>query len=95
MDVWVTLLAALGPALGKALYDVGKEVVKPLTGPLAERVETWARRGYDGKVDDAKVRGAVETAAKATGLTEWEGLDGYTLRRALHHLAEDWRRHWQ
>jgi len=87
MDVWVTLLAALGPALGKALYDVGKEVVKPLTGPLAEQVEAWARRGYDARVDDAKVRKAVEAAARTTGL--WEGLaDHYRLKGALHRLAE-------
>jgi formylglycine-generating enzyme required for sulfatase activity len=87
MDVWVALLAALGPALGKALYDVGKEVVKPLTGPLAEQVEAWARRGYDAKVDGARVRKAVEAAARTTGL--WEGLaDHYRLTGALHRLAE-------
>jgi len=91
MDVWVTLLAALGPALGKALYDVGKEVVKPLTGPLAELVRERMLQGYNAKVGDANVREAVEAAARATGLTRWEDLDAYTLRRALHHLAEEGR----
>jgi len=48
MDAWMTLLAALGPALAKALYEVGKEVVvKPLMGPAAERFKAWVRRGYD------------------------------------------------
>jgi formylglycine-generating enzyme required for sulfatase activity/DNA polymerase III delta prime subunit len=66
---------------------VGKEVVKPLTGPLAEQVEAWARRGYDAKVDGARVRKAVEAAARTTGL--WEGLaDHYRLTGALHRLAE-------
>jgi copper oxidase (laccase) domain-containing protein len=33
MDAGMMLLAALGPALAKALYEVGKEVVvKPLMG---------------------------------------------------------------
>jgi hypothetical protein len=91
MDVGVMLLAALGPALGKALYDVGKEVVKSLTGPLAELVRERMLQGYNAQVDDANVRESVEAAAEATGLTQWEGLDGYTLQRALHHLAEEGR----
>ena len=43
MSIGVALLAALGPALGKAVYEVGKEVVaKPLMGPAAEQVEDAA-----------------------------------------------------
>ncbi|MCK4449136.1 MAG: NACHT domain-containing protein, partial [Anaerolineae bacterium] len=88
MDAWMTLLAALGPALAKALYEVGKEVVvKPLMGPAAEQFKARVRRGYDARVDDARVRGVVEAAVKATGLTEWEDWDDYPLRAALDRLA--------
>jgi len=88
MIEWATLLAALGPALAKALHEVGKEVaVKPLVGPAGEQFKAWVRRGYDAKVDDARVRGAVEAAAKAAGLTRWEDWADYPLRAALDRLA--------
>ena len=88
MDPWMTLLAALGPALAQALYDVGKEVaVKPLVGPAAERFKARVRRGYDARVDDARVCEAVETAVEATGLTRWEDWADYPLRAALDRLA--------
>ena len=76
MDLGMTLLAMLGPALAKALYEVGKEVVaKPLMGPAAGRFNAWV----DARVDDVKVCEAVETAAKEAGL--WEGLaDDYRLK---------------
>ena len=92
MDAWLTLLAALGPAVAQALYDVSKEVVvKPLTGPAAEQVKRWVRRGYDAKVEDAKVRQAVADAAEASGLAQGVGLTDYPLQRALHRLADEGR----
>ena len=45
------------------------------------------RRGYDARVDDARVRGAVEKAAQATGLASWEDWADYPLRAALDRLA--------
>jgi formylglycine-generating enzyme required for sulfatase activity len=87
MDVWVTLLAALGPALARALYDVGKEVVKPLMGPATERFEAWARRRYDAKVDDARVRDAIEIAAQAAAPAEREDWAHHPLISALDRLA--------
>jgi formylglycine-generating enzyme required for sulfatase activity len=88
MDAWMTLLVALGPALAQALYEVGKEVVaKPLMGPATERFNAWVRRGYDAKVDDVKVRKAVETAAQASGLAEARDWANYPLRIALDRLA--------
>ncbi len=83
-----TLLIVLGAALGKAVYEVGKEVVaKPLMGPAAERFKAWVRRGYDAKVDDAKMSTAIETAVRATGLTDWQNWADYPLRAALDRLA--------
>jgi formylglycine-generating enzyme required for sulfatase activity/energy-coupling factor transporter ATP-binding protein EcfA2 len=88
MMAWATVLAALGPALGKALYEVGNKVlVEPLMGPAAEQVEAWVRCGYDAKVDDAKIREAVETAGEASEFDEWENLP-YQLQRAFHRLEE-------
>jgi formylglycine-generating enzyme required for sulfatase activity len=91
MGIWVTLQAALGPALGKALCEVGKEVVaKPLMGPAAEQVEAWVRRRYDARVKDGKAREALEAAGRASGFSEWERLP-YQLQRAFHRLADKQR----
>ena len=82
-----TLLIALGAALGKAVYDVGKEIAKPLTGPATEQFKAWARRRYDAKADEAKMSKAVDAAAQATGLVDWENWADYPLRAALDRLA--------
>lgn len=88
MNAWMTLLAALGPVLAQALYEVGKEVVaKPLMGPAAEPVKRWVRRGYDARAGDARVRKALEAAVKATGLTKWQDWADYPLVAALDRLA--------
>ena len=88
MGLGTILLAALGPALAKALYEVGKEVVaKPLMGPAAEQFEARVRHGYDARVDDAQVCKAVEAAVQAAGLTQWEDWADYPLRAALDRLA--------
>jgi formylglycine-generating enzyme required for sulfatase activity len=83
MEAGTMLLAA---ALGKALYEVGKEVVaKPLLEPIAEQVKARVRRGYDAKVDDAKVRQALAAAIETVGLDKWEEAE-YPLRGAADRL---------
>jgi len=88
---WSALLAALGPALGKALYDVGEKIVfEPLLEPAGEALKERMLRGYKARVDEARLRGAVEAAARATG--QWEDLgEDYRLKGALHRLAEGGR----
>mgnify|MGYP001060558048 CR=1 FL=1 len=85
---WAALLAALGPALGKALYEAGKKVLaEPLIEPATEQLKERMLRGYRERVDDAKLRGAMESAARAAG--QWEELaEDYPLKRAHHYLAE-------
>jgi formylglycine-generating enzyme required for sulfatase activity len=91
MSVWMTLLAALGPALGKALYEVGKTVVaEPLMEPATEQLKERVMGGYEKRVDAAKVREAVQAAGEASDLAEWEDLP-YQLQRAFHRLGEKGR----
>jgi formylglycine-generating enzyme required for sulfatase activity len=81
-------LVALGPALAKALYEVGKEVVaKPLLEPATEHFRERVLRGYQAKVDDAKLIKAVDVALAATGFDPSQEM-AYPLRRALHNLGE-------
>jgi formylglycine-generating enzyme required for sulfatase activity len=83
----LVIAATLAPLLVAALKEVADEVVvKPLLGPATEQFKSWV----DARVDDIKVRQAVEAAAQAAG--QWEGLDErYWLKSALHRLAEPGR----
>lgn len=81
-------LVALGPALAKALYEVGKElVVKPLLEPATGQLKERLLRGYRARPDDAKVIKAVEAALAATGFDQSREM-AYPLQRALHNLGE-------
>jgi formylglycine-generating enzyme required for sulfatase activity len=81
-------LVALGPALAKALYEVGKEVVaKPLLEPATGQLKERLLCGYRARPDDAKVIKAVEAALAATGFDQSREM-AYPLQRALHNLGE-------
>lgn len=83
---WVNWLAVLAPALAQALFKVAEKVlVEPMQAPATEQMKRWVQRGYKAKVDDAKVRQAIESATRAV---EQETRDDYPWRRTLNQLAE-------